>query len=170
MPTVVSAFSTEVESFAELHADFFALTEAINWCTASTVDGRGRPRNRILHVDWQLDGDRPVGTVTTHRTPVLLAHLAGNPFISCAYWTAEHNVVYADCVTSWVEDQPAKQLAWDVMAPKAIRLGYDPYAAWPEGPTDPAFAVLRLQPWRIQITLADLPTARTVASSRVWHR
>lgn len=170
MPTVVSAFSTEVDSFAELQADFFALTEAINWCTASTVDRQGRPRNRILHVDWQLDDDRPVGTVTTHRTPVLTAHLAGNPFLSCAYWTPEHNVVYADCATSWADDHHARQLAWDVMAPKAIRLGYDPYAAWPGGPTDPRFAVLRLAPWRIQITLADLPAARTVASSRVWHR
>ena len=169
MPTVLSAFSTEVDSFAELQATS-SRSPTRSTGAWPTVDGRGRPRNRILHVAWQLDGDRPVGTVTTHPTPVLTAHLAGSPFVSCAYWTPEHNVVYADCATSWGGDQPGKQLAWDVMAAKAIRLGYDPYAAWPGGPTDPGFRVLCLQPWRIQITLADLPAARTVASSRVWHR
>ncbi|HEV2887534.1 MAG TPA: hypothetical protein VGX49_11525 [Jatrophihabitans sp.] len=167
--TTITTFSTEVETFAELQDDFLALTDRIVWCTVATVDRQQRPRTRILHVAWEIDGDRPVGRVTTRRTPVKTDHLARNNFVSCSYWTAQHDVVFADCQASWVDDQEAKERAWNVMAPKAVRLGYDPYAAWPGGPTDPTFCVLRFDPWRVQVTLADLGAGQTIHSSRVWH-
>lgn len=165
----MTAFSTEVERFADLEDDFLALTDEIVWCTVATVDRRQRPRSRIMHVAWELDGGRPVGRITTRRTPLLTAHLARNDFVSCTYWTPKHRVVYADCQASWVDDTAAKARAWEVMALKASRLRFDPYAAWPGGPTDPTFEVIRLDPWRVQVTLPDLEAAQTIASSRVWH-
>ena len=168
--STLTTFSAEVGAFAELQDDFLALTDRIVWCTVATVDHRQRPRTRILHVAWAIEDGRPVGRVTTRKTPVNTAHLAGNHFVSCAYWTAEHNAVFADCQAAWVEDWSAKTRAWDVMAPKARRLGFDPDAAWPGGPADPNFCVLRLDPWRVQVTLPDLEAGQTIASSRVWHR
>lgn len=165
----MTAFSTEVEAFADIQDDFLALTDEIVWCTVATVDHRQRPRTRVLHVEWQVERGGPVGRVTTRRSPVKTAHLAANGFVSCAYWTAKHDAVFADCEASWVEDRAEKVAAWDVMAPKALRLGFDPDIAWPGGVDDPTFEVLRLRPWRIQVTRPDLPAGQTIASSRVWH-
>jgi hypothetical protein len=164
----MTAFSTEVERFADLQDDFLEVTDEVIWCTLATVDRHRRPRSRMMHVAWEVDGG-PVGRITTRRTPLLTEHIARNDYVSCSYWTPRHRVVYADCRASWIEDAEAKARAWDVMAPKAVRLGFDPYAAWPGGSTDPSFEVLRLDPWRVQITLPDLEARQTVASSRVWH-
>lgn len=168
MPPTKTAFSTEVD-FADLQDDFLAVTDEIVWCTLATVDARVRPRSRLMHVAWEVAEGHPVGRITTRRTPLLTAHLEGNKFVSCTYWSPRHRVVYADCRAAWVEDPEAKARAWDLMAPKAIRLGFDPYEAWPGGPTDPTFEVLRLDPWRVQVTLPNLEAAETVTSSRVWH-
>jgi hypothetical protein len=167
--STMTGFSADVGTFADLQDDFLALTNEIVWCTVATVDGRGRPRSRILHIAWTVEDGCPVGRVTTRRSPVKTAHLARNNFVSCSYWTAKHNAVFADCQAAWVRDRAAKARAWDVMAPRAIELGFDPYRAWPGGPIDPQFEVLRLDPWRIQVTLPDLGSGRTIASSRVWH-
>lgn len=164
-----TGFSNEVEQFGELEEEFLALTDSIVWCTLATVDRRNRPRTRMMHVAWSVEGGWPVGHITTRRTPLLTAHLAHNDYVSCSYWTKEHRSVYVDCRAAWVDDPEGKQRAWDVMAPKALQLGFDPYAAWPGGPDDPTFEVLRLNPWRVQITLPDLEAAQTIASSRVWR-
>jgi len=159
----------EVDGFGDLEDDFFAITDEIVWCTLATVDRLQRPRSRMMHVAWAVEDGVPVGRITTRRTPLLTAHLARNDFVSCSYWTPKHRVVYADCRASWVEDDAARQRAWDVMAAKALRLGFDPYAAWPGGWHDPTFEVLRLDPWRVQVTLPDLEAGQTIASSRIWH-
>lgn len=164
-----TAFSTEVGAFTELHEDFVRLTNEIVWCTVATVDEKDRPRSRILHVSWEIDDGRPIGWATTSRTPTKTAHLARNPFVSCSYWTQAHDVVYADCETAWIDDIETKRHVWDVAAREAARLGFDVYDVWKEGPTDPTFEVLRLDPWRVQITLQDLANGQTVGSSRVWH-
>jgi hypothetical protein len=169
MKATLTAFSTEVETFEDLEDDFLDITEDIIWCTLATVDRRGRPRSRVMHVAWAVEDGRPVGRITTRRTPLLTAHLQSNDFVSCTYWTPRHRVVYADCRAAWVDDEDARRRAWDVMAPKALRLGFDPYEAWPGGPADRTFEVLRLDPWRMQVTLPNPVEARTVASSRVWH-
>jgi len=162
-------FSTRVSRFADLQEDFVRLTNEIVWCTVATVDERDRPRTRILHVSWEVDDGHPIGWSTTSRSPTKAAHLARNPFLSCSYWTAAHNAVYVDCRASWVGDPAEKRHVWDVAAQEAARLGFDAYAIWKEGPTDPTFEVLRLDPWRVQVTLHDLPNGKTVGSSRVWH-
>jgi hypothetical protein len=164
-----TAFSTEVGAFSELRDDFVRLTNEIVWCTVATVDEKDRPRTRMLHVSWEVDNGRPTGWATTSRTPTKTAHLAHNPYVSCSYWTPAQNVVYVDCETAWVDDVEAKQHVWGVAAAEAARLGFDAYSVWPGGPTDPGFEVLRLDPWRVQITLHDMPNGKTVGSSRVWH-
>jgi len=89
--------------------------------------------------------------------------------VSCAYWTSAHEAVFADCRTSWVTDPTEKQQVWERTAAEAARFGQDSYAVWPGGAADPTFCVLRLDPWRVQITLPDLEQGRTINSSRVWH-
>lgn len=55
------------------------------------------------------------------------------------------------------------------MAEEAASRGFDALSVWPQGADDPGFLVLRLDPWRVQITLQDLANGRTVDTSRVWH-
>jgi hypothetical protein len=160
-------FSAEV-GFAELRADFLRLTAEIGWCVVATVDQKDRPRSRILHVFWE-DGEVPVGWVSTRRSPVKTAHLARNPYLSCGYWTSAHDAVFVDCRASWVGDTEPKRHVWDMIAVEAGRRGFDPHSVWPDGPSDAGFEVLRLDPWRIQVTLADLAKGETIGSSRVWH-
>jgi hypothetical protein len=164
-----TTFSTEVESFVELREDFVRLTTDIAWCTVATVDRQDRPRSRIFHVSWEIDDGRPIGWVTTSRSPTKTAHLERNPHVSCSYWTPAHDAIFVDCRVSWIDDSEGKHHVWDVITPEAARLGFDPYAAWEGGPTDPMFEVLRLDPWRVQVTLQDLASGRTIGSSRVWH-
>lgn len=166
--TTTTGFSTSVR-FAELRDDFLRLTAEIGWCTAATVDSRDRPRSRVLHVSWEVADDLPIGWVSTSKSPIKTAHLARNPYVSCSYWSAAHNAVFADCRASWVDDDAGKHHVWELVAAEAAERGFDAYDVWPEGYVDPQFQVLRLEPWRIQITLPDLANGKTISSSRVWH-
>lgn len=168
MTTTTTGISTSVR-FGELRDDFLQLTEEIGWCTAATVDRRDRPRSRVLHVSWEIIQDIPIGWVSTSKSPVKTAHLARNPYLSCSYWNTTHNAVFVDCHASWVEDNAGKEHVWELVMAEAAARGYDSYDVWPEGYTDPSFQVLRLDPWRIQVTLPDLANGKTISSSRVWH-
>ena len=85
-----------------------AIEEAIEiahnsvWCAMTTVDAKGRPRSRIVHPVWEFDSDGLTGWVTTRRTPVKVAHLAGNPYVSCAYIAANTDFAYFDCTAEWI--------------------------------------------------------------------
>lgn len=161
-------FSVETP-FAELREDFVRLTTDIGWCTVATVDTKGRPRTRVLRVTWEIDGDTPIGWVSTRRSPTKVAHLAHTPYVSCGYWTSAHDAVFADCRASWVEEPGDKRHVWGIVAAEATRQGFDPLGIWEQGAEDPKFEVLRLDPWRVQVTLQDLAHGQTIGSSRVWH-
>ncbi|MGW0504105.1 pyridoxamine 5'-phosphate oxidase family protein [Micromonospora sp. NPDC003241] len=164
-----STFSTPVGDFADLRDDFLRLTTEIGWCAVATVDGRGRPRSRIMHVSWEIGDAGPTGWVSTTRTPVKTAHLARSPYVSCSYWTPAHDAVFVDCRATWLEPGDTKRHVWDMVAAAATQRGFDPYAVWPDGPADAGFEVLQFDPWRVQITLQDLANGQTIGSSRVWH-
>ena len=68
-------------------ADFVEIAHRIVWCTLATVDGRGRPRSRLVHPVWTIEpGGELVGRVASRRGSPKSAHLAGTPFASCSYW------------------------------------------------------------------------------------
>jgi general stress protein 26 len=168
MTSTTTTFSTEVE-FADLQDDFVQLTTKIGWCAVATIDQRDRPRTRILHVSWEIDDSRPIGWVSTSRSPIKTAHLARNPHVSCGYWSSAHDAVFADCRASWVEDGESKRHVWDLIAAEAVKRSFDPYSVWTSGADDPTFEVLRFDAWRVQVTRQDLVHGKTIGSSRVWH-
>ena len=66
----------------------------------------------------------------------------------------------------WADDPADKARLWDLFASIPPPIGYDPIAFWPRGKEEPTFGVLRLTPWRIEITsLADLVSG----TGRIWH-
>lgn len=138
-------------TFDTIKADFFRFTQEIVWCTVTTVDSDGRPRSRILHPIWEMEGDRPVGWIFTNPSPIKSRHLAANPVIAFSYWSPTHHVVQGEAATSWVQDPAVKKHVWDLFTTTPEPLGYDLTAFGVSGPDSPDFTVLRLDPDRIQV-------------------
>jgi general stress protein 26 len=153
----------DVASFDEIKDEFNARVQRIVWCTVTTVDGKGRPRSRMLHPIWE----GPVGYIATGRNSFKAKHLGKNPFVSCTYWDPQHQQVYAECKAEWVEDKKEKQRIWDLYKDTPAPYGYDPAMFWPGGAGDPGFGLLKLTPWRLEISaIADMMTG---AQPKVWR-
>ncbi len=157
-----------VHAFADIREDFDAIVGSVNYATMTTVDSRGRPRSRVLIPVWETDGENPTGWLGTFRTPVKEAHLAGNPQAAFSYWSPAQNTVAADVTAAWVDDPRTRKHVWDLYrygSPPGA--GYDPSAYW-KGHADPAFQVLRLEPWRVRVLRGrDLVTG---VPARIWLR
>ena len=139
-------------------ADFVAVAHRIVWCTLATVDGRGRPRSRLVHPVWELTPDGLVGRVCTRATPTKRAHLAHSPFASCSHWDAAHDVAVAECAATWDPDPGA---AWPTFSAPPPPVGFDPAAMFARGTADPQAAVIVLRPWRLRwARAADLAAGR----------
>ncbi|ONI79700.1 hypothetical protein ALI144C_23345 [Actinosynnema sp. ALI-1.44] len=121
--------------------DLAEIVTRIIWSTVSTTDRLGRPRTRVMHPVWEITAESVVGFVGTRRTPVKVAHIARSPWVTCAYWSPDHDAAFVDCHVTWVGSE-----AWDRLA-----AGYDPTTLWPDGPSSPDFAAWQLRPYRIQI-------------------
>jgi hypothetical protein len=141
-----------MNDFAEAAAAFVQMAHRIVWCTAATVDARGRPRSRILHPLWQWDGNQLVGWIGTTPTPTKRAHLAASPYISINYWSASHDTCVAECRAAWVMDDAGRTMVWNLFLNTPAPVGYNPeiVPAW-TSPICEAFAALRLEPWRLRV-------------------
>lgn len=106
--------NTSFETFEPFADEFLTRIAEIIWCTATTVDARGRPRSWILHPIWEVRDGAPVGWVVTSKTPVKTMHLASNPHLARMYWSPAQNTVSIDCVASWVENIEDKEHVWNV--------------------------------------------------------
>jgi hypothetical protein len=136
---------------------FVAMAHAIVWCSVATVDRLGRPRSRILHPFWEWDGDALTGWIATGPTRPKRAHLAHSPFVSCSYWNESHDTATAECRAAWALDDATRVRVWNLFKETPPPLGYDPamVGVW-TAPTDAAFAVLRLSPWRLRVFPGDI--------------
>ncbi|MDG2305645.1 MAG: pyridoxamine 5'-phosphate oxidase family protein [Candidatus Binatia bacterium] len=149
--------------FEDIADEFKRRVEHIVWCSATTVDTRGRPRSRILHPVW----DGPVGWIATGRHSLKGKHLAKNRFLSLSYWTPEQEQVHAECATSWEERVEEKRRLWDFFKELPAPVGYDPGLFFQGGPEDPECGFLRLDPWRLELwSLNDLITG---TAPQVWR-
>ncbi|MDH3679097.1 MAG: pyridoxamine 5'-phosphate oxidase family protein [Acidimicrobiia bacterium] len=142
-----------MQTLAEIAAPFVELAHRIVWCTVATVDAQSRPRSRVLHPLWSWDGERLTGVIATGPTPVKVANLEASPYVSCNYWSPEQDVATAECRARWCFDDQTCIETWDAFASAPEPVGYDPaiIPPWSDGPTSEAFAVLKLEPWRLRV-------------------
>jgi hypothetical protein len=138
----------DVADFSEIENEFQKRVARIVWCTAATVDRKGRPRTRILHPIWE----GPVGWIATGRHSLKEKHLAANPHMSLTYWDPQHQQLYIDCKTKWDDSVDQKKRIWELYKSTPPPLGYDPGMIWKEGPEAEDFGVLKLTPWRIEVS------------------
>jgi hypothetical protein len=131
---------------------FIEMAHRIVWCSVATVDHQGRPRSRILHPIWEWDGTRLTGWIATGPTPTKRSHLARSPYVSCSYWTDNHDTCLADCRAEWHFDDETRIDVWNKFKNAPAPVGYDPaiIAGW-TSPTADSFAALRLEPWRLRV-------------------
>lgn len=154
----------DVASFAEIEDEFRARTTRIVWCSAATVDRQGWPRTRILHPIWEGS----IGWVATGRHSFKERHLAANPYVSLSYWDAEQKQVYADCKAEWEDSPDDRRRIWELYKSTPPPLGYDPGMIWQGGPDDPGYGLLKLTPWRIEVSsIYDMVAGKPPL---VWRR
>jgi hypothetical protein len=135
-------------------AAFIDMAHRIVWATVATVDASGRPRSRIMHPLWALGDDGALtGVIATGPTPAKVAHLAHSPYVSVMYWSPDHDHCTAECATTWVDDVEERVDIWERFKSAPAPVGYDPAIVppWKDGPRSPAFAALRLDPWRLRV-------------------
>jgi hypothetical protein len=140
---------------ADIAPQFVDIAHRIVWCSVATIDRHHRPRSRILHPYWEWDGNTQtlVGWIATTPTPIKHAHLGQSPYASCSYWAPTQDVAVAECRAELVFDDEIRTRVWNLYKHAPPPLGYDPGSSnLPWGsPTSPAFAVLRLRPWRLRV-------------------
>jgi general stress protein 26 len=141
----------ETRDFSELEGEFMKRVARIVWCTVATVDGKGRPRTRILHPIWETVDGKPVGYIATGRHSHKEQHIAGNPHVSLSYWDQVHEQIYIDAKADWSDAPEERQRIWDMFKKARPPLGYDPAMIWRNGPLADDFGVLRLMPSRIEM-------------------
>jgi hypothetical protein len=159
-------------AFTEIEGDFLRITGETVFCTATTVDPHGRPRNRMLHPVFVVRDGQPIGWALTGRTPAKTRHLAQNPHMACSFWNPSHDTVFVDCVAEWVDDDREKEEVWALFrdTPQPLGWGEEGLAGYgPDRWRAALFTPLRLNPWRVQVMPgAEYPVGRL--TGWVWHR
>lgn len=157
-------------SLTDIAEPFIAMAHRIVWCSAATVDTRGRPRSRVLHPLWEWDGQRLVGWIATSPQSLKAKHLEGTPQLSCNYWAANHDTCVAECDTSWHNDAATREAVWQKFVTAPDPVGYDPsiIPGW-DSPASEGFGVLRLEPWFLRVMPGSvLLTGGQEGETLVW--
>ena len=141
-----------MEDLTKVAPAFVEMAHRIVWCSAATVDTKGRPRSRILHPIWEWDGNTLIGWVGTNPTPIKRAHLETTPYMSLNYWDPSQDTCVAECRAALAFDDETRAHVWDLFLNGPEPVGYDPtlIPAWTD-PTVDAFAAIRLEPWRLRV-------------------
>ena len=148
----------KVATFAAIEAEFLRRVERIKRCTMATVDGRGRPRARMMWPVWE----GTTGWLGTDPASAKAADLKRQPYVALTYWDAADEQIYIEARTEWVDDpaEKARVFALFRMSPHGYDLGIRL-----RGPDDPRFGLLKLTAERIE--LSELPSRRQ--PPRVWR-
>lgn len=146
-----------IESLADILDEFVARAHSMVWCNLATLDGRGRPRSRVVHPIW--DGE--VGWIGTLGSTPKVREVARDPHVSLAYVADVAKPVYAECLAAWVDDRGEIARIWELFRSTPPPLGYDPSSFF-GSPDNPDFGLLRLTPWRVEVTNWPVGT-------RVWR-
>jgi len=131
-----------IDNFSEIEEEFLQRIRSMVYCSAATIDLHQRPRSRVLHPVWE----HRTGWVTTGPNTAKAAQLAVNPFISLAFIADPFIPVYVECRATWQDDPVTRQRIWDLFKTFDVDLT----VSW-DNVDNPAYAVLRLDPWRIEL-------------------
>ena len=147
----------EILHFEEIQTELMNRTQEAIYCTVATVDLKGRPRSRVMHLIW----DGPIGWVITWPESMKAKHLANNSSVSIAYVDNPMKPVYVECTAEWVDEVEEQLRVWELHKTIPPPLGFDPAQGY-NTIEDSYFGLLKFTPWRIE--LAELK-----AESLIWR-
>lgn len=147
----------QVAQFEDIQAEFMARAQQAVYCNVATVDRKGRPRSRVMHVVWE----GPIGWVITWPGSHKAKHLSNNLYVSLAYVKDPYKPVYIECLAEWVTETSEQQRIWELHKAIPPPLGFDPEPGY--GTIEHEyFGLLRFTPWRME--LAELKS-----ESLIWR-
>jgi hypothetical protein len=146
-----------IERLEDLIGEFVERAHAMVWCNVATIDAQGRVQSRVLHPIW----DGAVGYIGSRSASPKMRQIAAAPWVSLAYVSDIVKPVYAECRATIVTDPAERARAWDRYKQAPPPLGFD-YGTLFTSADDPAFGLIRVDPWRIKVQ--DAP-----AAIRVWE-
>ena len=147
-------------NFGEIAPAFFERVNAMVWCSAATVDAKGRPRARVLHPIWEGS----TAWISADPASPKGRDLEGTPYMSLAYVSDPFNPAYAECNAEWITNTAIRRHVWELLRKTPPPVGFDPEPIY--SPIDvreagrPYFGVLKLTPYRI--TLSGYPDPAVV--------
>jgi general stress protein 26 len=147
----------DVSRFEDIQAEFMDRAQQAIYCNVATVDLKGRPRSRVMHLIWE----GPIGWVITWPESHKAKHLANNPHVSLAYISNPYKPVYVECIAQWVNEVNEQLRIWELHKSIPPPLGFDPEPGYGTI-EDKYFGLLKFTPWRIE--LAELK-----AESLIWR-
>ena len=132
--------------------DVEAAAKKAVWCALATVSD-GEPRVRMVHPTWEgstlwlaTDPGSPKAQIRENGAVDLQFQVAPDDFV--------HLMVRGRATV--LDDQETKTRVWDV-------LDYDLSQFFPNGPTDPGYCVVRIDPERV-----ELSEMFGMSNKRVW--
>ena len=134
----------ETTTFEDIQSQFMERVQSAVYCNVATVDSRGRPRSRVMHLVWEGS----TGWVVTDPASYKTKHLAANPHVSLAYLSDPLKPVYIEATAEWITQTEEQLRVWELY--KVIPLGFDltPHYGTIE---HKLFGLLRFTPWRIEL-------------------
>ncbi|HEX6555185.1 MAG TPA: pyridoxamine 5'-phosphate oxidase family protein [Ktedonobacteraceae bacterium] len=152
-----------ISSFSAIETEFIYCLHRVVWCNLATIDTRNRPRLRILHPIREGS----ISWIGTRPQTLKAKYLAHNPYVSLACTADKADPIYIDCKAEWIDDTQQKLRIWDTFKNALSSLGYDAATIY-KGADYPAFGLLKLTPWRIE--LAKLPAESESGTQKNHHK
>ena len=145
----------EASRFEDIQSEFMHRAQQAVYCNVATVDLKGRPRSRLMHLVWE----GPIGWVITWPASMKAKHLSNNPHVSIAYVQNPMKPIYVEATAKWVDEVEEKLRIWELHKTIPPPLGFDPEPGY--GTIENKYyGLLQFTPWRIE--LAELHSESVV--------
>lgn len=135
-------------------ADVEAAAKKAIWCALATVEG-GEPRVRMVHPTWEGD---ILWIATGPETPKA-RQIRDKGTVDIQFQVAPDDFVHllVRGSATVLNDQATRERIWDVM-------DYDLFQFWPQGPSDPGYCIIKVEPTRVELSEMFGTT-----NKRVWR-
>ena len=142
------------------HDQFFkdadAYARTATWCALAT-ETDGEPRVRMVHPTWEGE----ILWLATGPETLKAKQMAINPIVDIQYQVAPPDFIHLMIRgrATLISDDAVREHVWNNV------MDYDLAQFWPEGPTDPNYVAVRIDPDRV-----ELSKMFGTMDKRVWRR
>ena len=124
-------------------ADVDQYARKATWCALATETG-GEPRVRMVHPTWEGD----ILWFATGPETLKARQIAANPVVDIQYQVAPPDFIHllVRGRATLIDDDEVRAHVWNNV------MDYDLAQFWPDGPTDPGYIAVRVEPERVELS------------------